>query len=243
MIPGLDWVDPPYFWPSIEYFSSRREPEQLGTVKDPRGVRSLTEGRRLVELKRRLISTFYRSLRSPGAPAEEGSPFERLQRFWSRFAGPDEILDVIPVSNDPGSGDEVVLRDRRPIPADVTSLAAARELSPKRKDIPRLVPLDRLSSGQIALFAFAGPLIFRDVPAHLILIDEPEQHLHVQWQRLLLPALRDLSPGSQFLVATHSVDILKSVLSYERFLLVEDGDPRAEDGLPGSEANERPVSP
>ncbi len=132
------------------------------------------------------------------------------------------------MSNDPGSGDEVVLRDAtRTLPEDVTSLAMACELAPTRPDIPHLVPLDRLSSGQVALFAFAGPLVFRDAPADIVLIDEPEQHLHVQWHRQLLPALRELSPETQFLIATHSEDILDSALSYERFILVGDDDPRA----------------
>ncbi|AGP41258.1 hypothetical protein SCE1572_46270 [Sorangium cellulosum So0157-2] len=54
-----------------------------------------------------------------------------------------------------------------------------------------------------------------------------EQHLHVQWQRLLVPALRELSPTTQLIVATHSEAILDSALSYERFILVEDEDPRA----------------
>ena len=170
------------------------------------------------------------------------TPFERLQALWQRFSTTPQTLDVIPVSNNPGSGDEVVLRDARlPIPSDVTSLEQARQLAPSRTDIPRMVPLDRLSSGQLSLFAFAGPLIFRDQPADIVLIDEPEQHLHVQWQRLLIPALRELSPTSQFFVATHSTEILDSALSYERFILVSDSDPRAGDDSPSGalEAAER----
>ena len=60
-----------------------------------------------------------------------------------------------------------------------------------------------------------------------MLIDEPEQHLHVQWHRQILPALRELSPTTQFLVATHSEEVLDSALSYERFILVGEDDPRA----------------
>ena len=135
---------------------------------------------------------------------------------------------MILVSNDPGSGAEVVLRDAtKPIPDDVTSLAMARELAPVRPDIPRIVPLDRLSSGQVALFAFASPLVFRDAPADIVLIDEPEQHLHAPWHRKLLPALRELSPTTQFFVATHSEEILRSAASHERFVLAGDDDPRA----------------
>lgn len=218
-------------WPSVEYYPARREPEELGATPGPKGARSSAESRRLVELKRRLISTYYRSLRSSkgSATPDEATPFARLQRFWSRFSRTQQTLDVIPVSNNPGSGDEVVLRAADlPVPADITSLEQARELAPARRDIPRMVPLDRLSSGEIALFAFSGPLVFRDRPADFVLIDEPEQHLHGQWQARLLPALRELSPTSQFIVATHSAEILEAALSYERYILVPDSDPRAQ---------------
>ncbi|WP_437569587.1 AAA family ATPase [Sorangium sp. So ce542] len=241
-LPGFGWSTYARLDANVEYFSARREPEALGEIVNPGGARSDVEGHRLRELKRRLISAYYRDLRAQarrgtpvaGAPANGEArtalgdgPFARLQRLWERFSGAGQTLDVIPVSNDPGSGDEVVLRDDRPIPEDVTSLEMARRLAPARPDIPRMVPLDRLSSGQVALFAFAGPLIFRDAPTDVMLIDEPEQHMHVQWQRLLVPALRELSPTTQLIVATHSEAILDSALSYERFILVEDEDPRA----------------
>lgn len=228
---GWSWSYHGGHWPSVEYFSARREPEELGATPGPKGARSSAESRRLVELKRRLISTYYRSLRSSkgSATPDEATPFARLQRFWSRFSRTAQTLDVIPVSNNPGSGDEVVLRAADlPVPADITSLEQARELASARRDIPRMVPLDRLSSGEIALFAFSGPLVFRDRPADFVLIDEPEQHLHGTWQARLLPALRELSPTSQFIVATHSAEILEAALSYERYILVSDSDPRAQ---------------
>jgi predicted ATP-binding protein involved in virulence len=50
----------------------------------------------------------------------------------------------------------------------------------------------------------------------------------VRWQRDVVDALRELSPSTLFIVATHSEEILDAVLSYERFILVEDRDPRAQ---------------
>ncbi len=244
---GWRWKYQGVEWPQVEYFSARREPEELGATPGPQGARSTAESRRLVELKRRLVSTYYRSLRSAklGVPMQVATPFAKLQRLWSRFSDSDQTLDVIPVSNDPGSGDEVVVRDAKlPIPDDVTSLAQARLLAQSRTDIPRMVPLDRLSSGQIALLTFAGPLVFRDQPADIVLIDEPEQHLHVQWQQQLLPALRELSPHTQFIVATHSIEILEAALSYERFILVRDDDPRAAvDGDAAEPSSDAKVEP
>lgn len=226
---GPFWAKIRELAPEVEYFSARREPEALGENSGPRGARSSEEARRVVELKRRLRSAYVRQLREKSAGRDSANdPFERVQRFWRRFNESGWVLDVIPVSNNPGSDDEVVLREPRPVPSDVTSLAMARELAPSRPDIPNMVPLDRLSSGEVALMAFAGPLIFRDRPADVVVIDEPEQHLHPQWQRHLLRALRELSPASQFIVATHSVPMLESALSDERFMLFRQGDPRGE---------------
>ena len=212
--------------PSVEYFSARREPERLGETPNENGASSLAEPKRIRELKRRLISARYRDLLAARQSGESG-PFARIQRFWQRLNNDGQILDVLPVDNKPDSGEEVILRENKVIPEDITSLAMARKLAPTRPDIPRMIPLDRLSSGQMAIFAFAGPIVFRDQPADIVLIDEPEQHLHVQWQRFLLDALRELSPSTLFIVATHSEEILDSVLSYERFILVDDNDPRA----------------
>jgi energy-coupling factor transporter ATP-binding protein EcfA2 len=207
----------------VEYFPANRYTDNKGRP-DNDTLKPNPNQDRLSDLKEKLRNTYYRMLRSG---QKTNDSFEKLQKMWRLFHGNEQELDVIPVDNNPGSGDEVVIRDPKPIPSDITSLAQARELAPTRDDIPKMVPLDRLSSGQMALLSFAGPLVFRDKPVDFVLIDEPEQHLHVQWQRFLLPALRELAPQAQFFVATHSEEILESVLSYERFILVESNDPRA----------------
>lgn len=209
----------------MEYFSARREPQALGESADPIGAASAREARRIAELKRRLRLSYFHALRAGRGKLSEPSPFARLQTFVQRFLGEDVALDVLPLTDNPGADFEVVVR-RGELPADVTSLAMARAVATVRKDVPVVVQIDRLGSGEIALFAFAGPLLFRDVPADVVLIDEPEQHVHVQWQRSLVVALRELSPGSQVILATHSVDAAEAALSYERFLLLREGDPR-----------------
>ena len=80
-----------------------------------------------------------------------------------------------------------------------------------------MVPLDRLSDGQLAILRFASVLLFRDQPLDLLLVDEPEQHLHPRWHHRLLPSLRALAPDTQLVVATHSPEVVASVQSYERF--------------------------
>lgn len=45
----------------------------------------------------------------------------------------------------------------------------------------------------------------------VILIDEPEAHLHPQWQRHVLPAMQHLLPNAQIIAATHSAFVISSV--------------------------------
>lgn len=48
-------------------------------------------------------------------------------------------------------------------------------------------------------------------PAGWALIDEPELHLHVRLQRMVLPLLTAMCPNVQFIVATHSPAVLASI--------------------------------
>lgn len=45
----------------------------------------------------------------------------------------------------------------------------------------------------------------------VVLIDEIEQHLHPKWQRRLLPTLTELFPNLQFIITTHSPQVLSYV--------------------------------
>ena len=61
----------------------------------------------------------------------------------------------------------------------------------------------------VMLNAFDGA----DAPARVegvVLIDELDLHLHPRWQRVALPALRSVFPRLQFVVTTHSPQILSS---------------------------------
>ena len=49
-----------------------------------------------------------------------------------------------------------------------------------------------------------------DIPL-LLLLDEPESHLHPAWQRQLIPAAQMLFPNSQMFIATHSPFVISSV--------------------------------
>jgi hypothetical protein len=53
----------------------------------------------------------------------------------------------------------------------------------------------------------ANPL---EIPL-VLLLDEPEGHLHPAWQQKLIPAAQALFPNGQFFVATHSPFVISSV--------------------------------
>lgn len=61
---------------------------------------------------------------------------------------------------------------------------------------------DKLSAGEKQMLSFLCYNAFSEDT--VILIDEPELSLHVDWQRLLLPILLQQKTGNQFFVATHS---------------------------------------
>lgn len=84
--------------------------------------------------------------------------------------------------------------------------------------------VDRLSDGERELLLVAMDLARRLVLANpgrpdplngdgVVLIDEVELHLHPAWQRRVLPALMETFPNLQFIVTTHSPQVLGSVPS------------------------------
>lgn len=70
----------------------------------------------------------------------------------------------------------------------------------------REIPLSAMSSGERQLLSmlYASSL---DKVGNLVLIDEPELSLHIDWQRMLLRRMESLLEGRQVIVATHSPEI------------------------------------
>ncbi|MGH3217160.1 MAG: AAA family ATPase [Streptosporangiaceae bacterium] len=92
-----------------------------------------------------------------------------------------------------------------------------------RKDGVRIVTDDgqdldpiQLSSGERQLVMLVCTAILAGRDTRLLLIDEPELSLGVAWQRRVLESLLSLTKGSslQFVVATHSIEIISSQLDY-----------------------------
>jgi len=76
----------------------------------------------------------------------------------------------------------------------------------------KLEPLDvsRLSSGEQHLIVLLYELLFTDRPDSLILIDEPEISLHVEWQLAFLSDLQQIArvASHDVIIATHSPQIV-----------------------------------
>jgi predicted ATP-binding protein involved in virulence len=96
---------------------------------------------------------------------------------------------------------------------------------------------EQLSSGEQALSFLAADLARRLVMLNpdlanplegegIVLIDEIELHLHPGWQRVVLPRLLETFPNCQFVVTTHSPQVLGEVKAESIRILRADEDGR-----------------
>ena len=91
------------------------------------------------------------------------------------------------------------------------------------------VPFDSLSGGEQAFFLLAADLARRlmlespDMPMDeapgIVCIDEIELHLHPAWQKRILKTLMDTFPACQFIVSTHSPQVIGGVEAHHVRLL------------------------
>jgi predicted ATP-binding protein involved in virulence len=103
--------------------------------------------------------------------------------------------------------------------------------------------LDQLSDGEKQLLTLAADLARRLAIAYagqadplqgegIVLLDEVELHLHPSWQRVVLKRLTDTFPNCQFIVTTHSPQVLSevpndAVVVVDNFEFVRSGAPTA----------------
>ncbi|MDD4967961.1 MAG: AAA family ATPase [Paludibacter sp.] len=90
--------------------------------------------------------------------------------------------------------------------------------------------IDQLSDGEKNLITLVGDIARRlaianptsNHPLHgegIILIDEIDLHLHPSWQRLIISQLTKVFPNCQFIITTHSPQVISQVQSESLFLL------------------------
>lgn len=84
--------------------------------------------------------------------------------------------------------------------------------------------IEDLSGGEKQILTKIFPLFMDDMKGHVILIDEPEDSLHPIWQIKYIPILRRCAQSNdcQFILATHSPQIISSMHKEEICILVLD---------------------
>lgn len=66
----------------------------------------------------------------------------------------------------------------------------------------------QLSSGEKQILLILIKVFLQEKQPAIVLMDEPEQSLHIGWQQSLIEAIRELNPKCQLIITTHSPSIL-----------------------------------
>lgn len=69
------------------------------------------------------------------------------------------------------------------------------------------IDLIKLSSGEKQLIILLVEALLQKKEEHIFLADEPELSLHIAWQRNIIPAIKEINPNAQIIVATHSPEV------------------------------------
>jgi energy-coupling factor transporter ATP-binding protein EcfA2 len=122
---------------------------------------------------------------------EEENWEKRIQEQFKRICAPKEYLGFLFQADDPIG-------------------------APYFKDGDSVYPLDRAASGEQVIIEYLTRLTYPSPMNHsLVLIDEPEVHLHPGWIRQLYRALPQMGVENQFILTTHSLEL--------RAMAAEDG--------------------
>ena len=82
-----------------------------------------------------------------------------------------------------------------------------------------LVTIDKLSDGEKQLYGRVITLMMLGLENSIILIDEPEIALHPAWQQKIMQIYNRIGKNNQFIVATHSPQVIVSVRYKNRIFL------------------------
>ncbi|NET25884.1 MAG: AAA family ATPase [Okeania sp. SIO1I7] len=113
-----------------------------------------------------------------------------------------------------------------------------KDIRVRRKPRPRMtikkqdqeLDIQQLSDGEKSLLALVGDLARRLAIANpsladpltassVVLIDEIEQHLHPAWQRQVIPKLIKTFPNCQFIITTHSPQVVSQIKPNSVYIL------------------------
>jgi putative ATP-dependent endonuclease of the OLD family len=80
-----------------------------------------------------------------------------------------------------------------------------------------IIELNQLSSGEKEILNYIFGIFALNVKNGIIIVDEPEIHLHPKWQKLLLNILLEIceDTGSQIVIATHSPSFINDQTCFD----------------------------
>jgi predicted ATP-binding protein involved in virulence len=152
--------------------------------------------------------------------------FSDFRIFFEWFRKQEDLENELRLENNPDYRDKQLEAVRQAISSLIPNFTKLRvRRSPLRmtlqKDGEELI-INQLSDGEKCLLAMVGDLARRlaianpglENPLHgfgVVLIDEIELHLHPKWQREIIPALTRTFPKCQFIVTTHSPQVISQV--------------------------------
>ncbi len=77
----------------------------------------------------------------------------------------------------------------------------------KKKNIENPIKIKNLSSGEKQILIILLTTLLQDNKESILLLDEPEISLHIDWQRELIKHIRELNPNCQVILTTHSPSV------------------------------------
>ena len=149
-----------------------------------------------------------------------------FSHLFQWFRNREDIESELRLENNPDYRDKQLEAVRQAISSLIPNFTKLRvRRSPLRmtlqKDGEELI-VNQLSDGEKCLLAMVGDLARRLAIANpglknpldgfgVVLIDEIELHLHPKWQREIIPALTRTFPHCQFIVTTHSPQVIGEI--------------------------------
>lgn len=160
-----------------------------------------------------------------------------FRRFFEWFREREDLENQLKVRGQPGFVTDPQLESvRNAIERFMPDFKNLRiERAPQRMLVTKgdeTLAIEQLSDGEKCMLALVGDLARRlvlanagsssplDEPA-VVLIDEVDLHLHPGWQRQVVERLRETFPGCQFVLTTHSPQVLSTV-SAQSIRLLDD---------------------
>lgn len=163
-----------------------------------------------------------------------------FRTFFEWFRNQEDIENEIKIETaNPGYEDIMLKCVRKSIEkmlGNVSDLKVKRNpLCMKVKKGEKEIRVDQLSDGEKCTLALFGDLArriaianqYRENPLEgegVVLIDEIELHMHPSWQRRVLGVLADVFPNIQFIVTTHSPQVLGEADERYNIVFLEDDD-------------------